>query len=190
MKRTGDGIPWDFLWDTRKVLCGALALCLFYGAALGAGIPFLSPAFFVLFLSGAGMEDALTGYISDIWSLLLAAFGLLTAVLSGDFLLPVLSGLLAFFIYGLLYFLSKKSMGTGDILLSTAAALWLTPSACLLFIWLSSLCALLFTGVMILLGKRDRHMSVRFGPFMALGGVLAYGWEEIWTLLPPGFPFT
>lgn len=192
MKRTGDeaGIPWDFLWDTRKVLCGALALCLFYGTALHAGARFLSPAFFVLFLAGAGLEDGMTGYISDGWSLLLASFGLLTAILSGDFVLSVLSGALTAGIYGLLYFLSKKSMGTGDILLSTAAAFWLVPYSCLLFIWFSALSALFFTGIMMVLGKREARAPVRFGPFMALGGVLAYGWQEIWIFLPPGFPFT
>lgn len=191
MKRTGDeaGIPWDFLWDTKKVLCGVLALGLLYGAALRAGAAFLSPAFFVLFLAGAGLEDGLTGYISDAWSLLLGAFGLLTALLSGNLFLSLLSALLAASIYGFLYFISRQSLGTGDIFLAAAAASWLTPLSCLLFIWLSSLSALFFVGIRMLTGRQHRGEPVWFGPFMALGGVLAYGWQEIWPFLPPGFPF-
>ena len=106
----------------------------------------------------------------------------------GDVLLSASSGLLAAVIYTILYFLSKKSMGTGDIFLSAGAACWLTPVTCLLFIWFSALTALLFSAYFLLTGKWNRKSPVRFGPFMALGGILAYG-MEIWLPLPPGLPF-
>lgn len=190
MKRTGSEsrLPWIFLWEEWKVPCGSAALCLFYFVLLHEGAGFLSPAFFILLLAGAAAEDGFTGYISDIWSILLTVLGLLTAFMTGDVLLSASSGLLAAVIYTILYFLSKKSMGTGDIFLSAGAACWLNPVTCLLFIWFSALSALLFSAFFLITGKWNRKSPVRFGPFMALGGILAYG-MEIWLPLPPGLPF-
>ena len=89
-----------------------------------------------------------------------------------------------------LYLASQKSMGTGDLVLSTGAAFWLSPLTALLFIWFSALSALLFLAIPLLLGRKKAGDPVQFGPFIALGGVMAYGWQEIWgPLLPPWFPF-
>lgn len=95
-----------------------------------------------------------------------------------------------FTIYMVLYLASQKSMGTGDLVLSTGAAFWLSPLTALLFIWFSALSALLFLAMPLLLGRKKAGDPVRFGPFIAMGGVMAYGWQEIWgPLLPPWFPF-
>ena len=154
------------------------------------GPSFFSPALFVLLLTLAALEDWRTGYLSDGWSLLLAVTGFMTAFRrqgAGD---SLLSAALVFTIYMVLYLASKKSMGTGDLVLSTAAAFWLSPLTALLFIWFSALSALLFLAMPLLLGRKKAGDPVRFGPFIALGGVMAYGWQEIWgPLLPPWFPF-
>lgn len=154
------------------------------------GPSFFSPALFVLLLALAALEDWRTGYLSDGWSLLLAVTGFMTAFRwqgAGD---SLLSAALVFTIYVVLYLVSKKSMGTGDLVLSTGAAFWLSPLTALLFIWFSALSALLFLAIPLLLGKKKAGDPVRFGPFIALGGVMAYGWQEIWgPFLPPWFPF-
>lgn len=117
----------------------------------------------MLLLTLAALEDWRTGYLSDGWSLLLAVTGFMTAF---------------------------RRQGAGDLVLSTGAAFWLSPLTALLFIWFSALSALLFLAIPLLLGKKKAGDPVRFGPFIALGGVMAYGWQEIWgPLLPPWFPF-
>lgn len=82
----------------------------------------------------------------------------------------------------------QKIHGDRGYFLSAGAACWLNPVTCLLFIWFSALTALLFSAYFLLTGKWNRKSPVRFGPFMALGGILAYG-MEIWLPLPPGLPF-
>lgn len=192
MKRAGEEgtVFWDRLWRHRKWQVLWAGGVLGYGVLLVRGPSFFSPALFVLLLALAALEDWRTGYLSDGWSLLLAVTGFMTAFRwqgAGD---SLLSAALVFTIYVVLYLVSKKSMGTGDLVLSTAAAFWLSPLTALLFIWFSALSALLFLAIPLLLGKKKAGDPVRFGPFIALGGVMAYGWQEIWgPLLPPWFPF-
>ena len=192
MKRAGEEgtVFWDRLWRHRKWQALWAAGVLGYGVLLVRGPSFFSPALFVLLLALAALEDWRTGYLSDGWSLLLAVTGFMTAFRwqgAGD---SLLSAALVFTIYVVLYLVSKKSMGTGDLVLSTAAAFWLSPLTALLFIWFSALSALLFLAIPLLLGKKKAGDPVRFGPFIALGGVMAYGWQEIWgPLLPTWFPF-
>lgn len=192
MKRAGEEgtVFWDRLWRHRKWQALWAGGVLGYGVLLVRGPSFFSPALFVLLLMLAALEDWCTGYLSDGWSLLLAVTGLMTAFRrqgAGD---SLLSAALVFIIYVVLYLVSKKSMGTGDLVLSTGAAFWLSPLTALLFIWFSALSALLFLAIPLLLGRKKPGDPVRFGPFIALGGVMAYGWQEIWgSLLPPWFPF-
>ena len=139
----------------------------------------------------AALEDWRTGYLSDGWSLLLAVTGFMTAFRRQGASDSLLSAALVFTIYVVLYLVSQKSMGTGDLVLSTGAAFWLSPLTALLFIWFSALFALLFLAIPLLLGRKKAGDPVRFGPFIAMGGVMAYGWQEIWgPLLPPWFPFS
>ncbi|MGN0955166.1 prepilin peptidase [Dialister sp.] len=182
---------WDRLWSDRKWLALWLAGSVLYACLLGHGWYFLSPAVFIVLLLLPAAEDWQTGYISDGWSFLLASCGLMTAFWQQDMKSSFLAGILTFSLYGLIHIMAKESSGTGDIFLSAGAAFWLEPVSCLLFIWFSALTAALFLAVPLLLGKKSLQEEVRFGPFIALGGMMAYGWQEIWGLsFPPAwFPF-
>lgn len=57
-------------------------------------------------------------------------------------------------------------MGTGDLVLSTGAAFWLSPLTALLFIWFSALSALLFLAIPLLLGKKKQ--GIRCGSALLL----------------------
>lgn len=173
------GRKWDRLWQGKKSLFMWAASVAVYGLSLWAGLAFLSPVPFLLCLGFGALEDWDTGYISDGWSLLLAMTGLLSAWAHHRMADSLLSGGLCFFIYALLYMVSRKSLGTGDILLSTGAAFWLAPVSCLLFIWLSAVSATLALGAAFLAGGQGFRGAVRFGPFIALGGVAAYGLEKM-----------
>lgn len=190
MKETvsDEGYGWGRYWPC---LLGAAVLLAAYGALVAGGFSSLAPLFFGCLLLGAALEDGMTGYISDFWSLLLLGGGFLTSVMEGRMAESLLSFLLAAAVYGGLYFFSKKSLGTGDILLSAGAASWLAPLSCLLFIWLSALMAAFVMGTLVVLGKWRMDRAVRFGPFLAAGGLLAYGWQAAWGIFPlsTGFPF-
>lgn len=132
---------------------------------------------YLLFLLFPALEDARTGYVSDGWALWLALGGLLTMISRGEALyLATGAGMGA--LYGLLYLISKKSLGVADVFLAAASSLWLLPVYGLLSLWLTSLAALLWCAFLFLRGRLGRRTEIRFVPFLAIGGALAYGVQE------------
>lgn len=132
---------------------------------------------YLLFLPFPALEDARTGYVSDGWALWLALGGLLTMISRGEVLyLATGAGMGA--LYGLLYLISKKSLGLADVFLAAASSLWLLPVYGLLSLWLTSLAALLWCAFLFLRGRLGRRTEIRFVPFLAIGGALAYGVQE------------
>lgn len=132
---------------------------------------------YLLFLLFPALEDARTGYVSDGWALWLALGGLLMMISRGEALyLATGAGMGA--LYGLLYLISKKSLGLADVFLAAASSLWLLPVYGLLSLWLTSLAALLWCAFLFLLGRLGRRTEIRFVPFLAIGGALAYGVQE------------
>lgn len=132
---------------------------------------------YLLFLLFPALEDARTGYVSDGWALGLALCGLLTMISRGEALyLATGAGMGA--LYGLLYLISKKSLGLADVFLAAASSLWLLPVYGLLSLWLTSLAALLWCAFLLLRRQLGRRTEIRFVPFLAIGGALAYGVQE------------
>jgi len=123
-------------------------------------------------------EDARSGYMSDLWSVVIAAAGVARAAMSGH--LPSAAGslLLVGAVYGILYFFFRNGVGTGDIFLSLAVSVWLAPLAAAFFIWLSAAAASLAGVIFVAAGKKSWSDGLRFGPFIALGGGAAYVWQE------------
>lgn len=154
----------------------AAALVLAFGVVLALGGSWVRWVY-LLFLLFPALEDARTGYVSDGWALWLALGGLLTMISRGEALyLATGAGMGA--LYGLLYLISKKSLGLADVFLAAASSLWLLPVYGLLSLWLTSLAALLWCAVLFLQGRLGRRTEIRFVPFLAIGGALAYGAQE------------
>lgn len=152
------------------------ALVLAFGVVLALGGSWVRWGYF-LFLLFPALEDARTGYVSDGWALWLALGGLLTMISRGEALyLATGAGMGA--LYGLLYLISKKSLGLADVFLAAASSLWLLPVYGLLSLWLTSLAALLWCAFLFLRGRLGRRTEIRFVPFLAIGGALAYGVQE------------
>lgn len=88
-----------------------------------------------------------------------------------------IDALIGFFIgSGILFLLavlSKGGMGGGDIKLAALIGLFLGWKLTLLTLFLSSLLASLIGVSLILLGKKDRKDPIPFGPFLALGALIA-----------------
>lgn len=152
------------------------ALGLAFGVALALGGSWARWVY-LLFLLFPALEDARTGYVSDGWALWLALGGLLMMISRGEALyLATGAGMGA--LYGLLYLISKKSLGLADVFLAAASSLWLLPVYGLLSLWLTSLAALLWCAFLFLRGWLGRRTEIRFVPFLAIGGALAYGVQE------------
>lgn len=152
------------------------ALGLAFGVVLALGGSWVRWGYF-LFLLFPALEDARTGYVSDGWALWLALGGLLMMISRGEALyLATGAGMGA--LYGLLYLISKKSLGLADVFLAAASSLWLLPVYGLLSLWLTSLAALLWCAFLLLRGRLGRRTEIRFVPFLAIGGALAYGVQE------------
>lgn len=152
------------------------ALGLAFGVILALGGSWARWGY-LLFLLFPALEDARTGYVSDGWALWLALGGLLMMISRGEALyLATGAGMGA--LYGLLYLISKKSLGLADVFLAAASSLWLLPVYGLLSLWLTSLAALLWCAFLSLRGRLGRRTEIRFVPFLAIGGALAYGVQE------------
>lgn len=152
------------------------ALGLAFGVILALGGSWARWGY-LLFLLFPALEDARTGYVSDGWALWLALGGLLMMISRGEALyLATGAGMGA--LYGLLYLISKKSLGLADVFLAAASSLWLLPVYGLLSLWLTSLAALLWCAFLLLRGRLGRRTEIRFVPFLAIGGALAYGVQE------------
>lgn len=152
------------------------ALVLAFGVALALGGSWARWVY-LLFLLFPALEDARTGYVSDGWALWLALGGLLMMISRGEALyLATGAGMGA--LYGLLYLISKKSLGLADVFLAAASSLWLLPVYGLLSLWLTSLAALLWCAFLFLRGRLGRRTEIRFVPFLTIGGALAYGVQE------------
>lgn len=157
-------------WGVLAVLGLAFGVVLALGGSWARWV-------YLLFLLFPALEDARTGYVSDGWALWLALGGLLMMISRGEVLyLATGAGLGA--LYGLLYLISKKSLGLADVFLAAASSLWLLPMYGLLSLWLTSLAAFLWCAFLLLRGRLGRRTEIRFVPFLAIGGALAYGVQE------------
>ena len=108
-------------WGEKFV--SPLGLCCFFLAALA--VFFRSPLVsLTLLLLPPAWEDWKTGYVSDHWSVFLAAAGLGHNVFYSRLTDGFISCAFVLGLYGLLFLLAKHAMGVGDIFLSGAAALW------------------------------------------------------------------
>lgn len=157
-------------WGVVAVLGLAFGVVLALGGSWARWV-------YLLFLLFPALEDARTGYVSDGWALWLALGGLLMMISRGE-ALYLATGVGMGALYGLLYLISKKSLGLADVFLAAASSLWLLPVYGLLSLWLTPLAALLWCAFLFLRGRLGRRTEIRFVPFLAIGGALAYGVQE------------
>lgn len=134
-------------------------------------------------LAFAALEDAATGWISDIWAVLIGVSGLVCALAGGQAVPALLSFLFILTVYGVLFLLCPEGLGEGDLFLSLAVSLWLSPEAAALFLLTASVLSLPEAILSLLAGSRK---GLRFGPYLALGGGIAFVVQET---LPSAFPW-
>ncbi len=84
-------------------------------------------------------------------------------------LLPI-AGFIPFF---LIWYFTKGKMGLGDAKFSAFLSLILGIEQWFLMIFLSSLFALIFAGIMLLAKKMNRSSKIPYGPFLSIGALVA-----------------
>lgn len=76
-------------------------------------------------------------------------------------------------IMGVLYVLSRKSIGAGDVKLMIALGVFLGPFKSFYLLFHASWLGALFAVIALLLKKMNRHQEIPFIPFIAVGYLLA-----------------
>jgi leader peptidase (prepilin peptidase)/N-methyltransferase len=75
----------------------------------------------------------------------------------------------------------KEGMGYGDFKLLAALGAWLGWKMLLPIILAASFLGAVVGISLILLGRQDRQRPIPFGPWLALGGIVALFWGEGWV---------
>ncbi|MBF7082116.1 prepilin peptidase [Desulfallas sp. Bu1-1] len=115
-------------------------------------------------------EILITGLVLGVPSIFLASPG------------KLISGAIGFFAAGLLLLVialaSKGGMGGGDIKLSAAMGLFLGWPGIIVALFLSFLAGGLSGILLLATGRKSRKDAVPFGPYLAMGGVVASFYAE------------
>lgn len=174
---TAEGPAWAGPTEVLPFVGGAalLAFPLFYwqdAVSAWSGLLFLA----LLFC--AALEDGRTGYISDSWSLALAAGGFAHWLWKGA-LTDLLGAAGICLLFGAVYLAGRvltgeEILGEGDIFFSGAAALWLSGWEMLLFLWIAFVLGGIAAAAVLAMGRKKRNEGLPFVPFLALGGGAAY----------------
>ena len=93
---------------------------------------------------------------------------------NGDLTASLLGGGLFFLIFAAVrlsffHFTGKAGLGFGDVKFAGAAGVWIGPPSLPIFMFLSSVSALVAFSTLTLAGKATRTTRLPFGPFLALG---------------------
>ncbi len=152
---------------------------LFALAAAIYGTDFLHavPTAFLLYLLFlASVYDAFYQEIPDLFTGTIAVLAVFLAVISGDLLSSFEGVLLTSVWFGGQWVLSRgRAVGTGDVFLSGALAIWLGFSGAVLMILFSymigAVTVLTLLSLRVITFKTGR---IAFGPFLALGALLTF----------------
>lgn len=85
---------------------------------------------------------------------------------------------MAFVYWGSLLFLSQEGLGWGDVKLSAMLGVFLGPQKAALAIFLAFVTGGVAGAYLLLRGRKGRKDPIPFGPFLALGALLAFFWGQ------------
>ena len=171
----------------RYPLVEALTGLLFALAAWRFGFGWHALTVWVLlaYLVAMSFIDLDTQLLPDVLTLPLAWMGLLVNLAGvfvplGEAVLGAILGYLSLWaVYHLFRLLTgKEGMGFGDFKLLAALGAWMGWKMLLPIVLLASLSGALVGIALILMAGHDRAKPIPFGPWLALGGVLALFWGD------------
>jgi leader peptidase (prepilin peptidase)/N-methyltransferase len=133
--------------------------------------------------------DIRHGIIPDWLNLTIAVLGLAKAVVASGPLAGLQAACegaaigAAFWLLRRLYFGFRKiqGLGLGDVKLLAAAGIWVGIAGLPMLLMVAALTALACAGLMQLAGRQlTGQTSLSFGPFLAIGLLLASGTQQYW----------
>ena len=151
----------------------------------GANIIGISAAILIWALISLSLIDYDTQLLPDditlpfLWlGLIVNCFGVFTSFTSA-FFGAVAGYLILWTVYQAFRLVTgKEGMGYGDFKMLAMLGAWLGVQAIPLIIVLSSFAGVIIGGALILLG-RDKNNPIRFGPFLAIAGLIALLWGNV-----------
>lgn len=94
--------------------------------------------------------------------------------LKGYFLIPLLTALVAFsFFFLIFYFSSGRAMGLGDAKLAILIAIFLGPLAAFIAFDLAFILGGIYGIILLMIGKKTLKSAISFGPFLVIGAITA-----------------
>lgn len=165
--------------ETATALLSAITIYTFGPNWTGLAACFLVWALIVL-----AVIDQDTGLLPDditlpfLWvGLSVNFFGLMTTF-SNAFIGACAGYLILWSVYHLFKLITgKEGMGYGDFKMLAMLGAWLGAAAIPLIIILSSFAGAVIGGAMIIFG-RDKSKPIRFGPYLAVAGLIALLWGD------------
>lgn len=180
----GCGRHISFAYPIVEILCAALFALAITAHPTRLPLAVLTAAL-LFFLLLAAAFDALRQKLPDAFTVAIACIAFLLTILSGDIFSSLLGILVTVSWFGAQWVFSQgRAVGTGDIFLSSALALWLglqkTIAMLILAYVTGSVVILLLLGLGVITMKQKR---IAFGPFLAIGALLSFlGAGQIWML--------
>lgn len=164
----GNGLLYVFLYHHYHLSVQGLVFALFATALL---IVSCIDIVHMIIPDAITLPGMVVGMVSSLW---------LTSVGGGNAVLGVLLGGGLFLLMAVLsvVILKREGMGGGDIKLIAMIGAFLGWHAVLVTIFLGAVCGALVGIVLMLLRRKGRKESLPFGPFLALGALLAMVWGD------------
>lgn len=176
-------IPQQFdlsMWAEARELWCAWMLPVILMAWPLSGVEFCLLLIFAAVLVLIGIYDMRYGLIYDRLVLSLLLLGSLPlAAGRGEPMAALTGALLGSGLLAGLRYLSRGGLGLGDVKLAVALGVWLGWADMLLCLLLSACSGLLYGSVLLLRQRIRRDTPLPFGPFLALGALLAFSWGQV-----------
>ena len=171
---------------TALVLLAALWLISVIGVLFFGGITVRSlfGSLFSAVLLWLSYLDLRDGMLYDVITLPFAVLGFVP-VLAGLLSLreALIGGTLCGVLFYCLYIAARDGLGGGDVKLAAALGVWLGWESALIAVWIAFMLGGIAALFLLATGRKKRRDGIPFGPFLAVGGYVAFvAGAQIWQL--------
>ena len=165
------------------VLWGAFMCCLV--SLVGVNPRLFCGGVFAAVLLWLSYLDLRDGLLYDAITVPFAVMGIVFSLMG--LLMPVenalIGGTLCGVLFYCLYIAARGGLGGGDVKLAAGLGLWLGWEAAIIAVWIAFLLGGMAAALLLITRRRRRQDGIPFGPFLALGGYIAFvAGEQIWHL--------
>ncbi len=95
----------------------------------------------------------------------------------------LIGGTLCGVLFYCLYIAARDGLGGGDVKLAAALGVWLGWESALIAVWIAFMLGGIAAVFLLATGRKKRREGIPFGPFLAVGGYVAFvAGTQIWQL--------